>query len=58
MSETQCQRLNVRVGFTNLVMCLCYTLDLGVQFDISVRWDSGFVVFSFPSLDCRKAFSE
>jgi len=58
MSETHCQRLNVRVGFTNLVTRLCDTLHLGVQFDIRVRRDSGFVVFSFPSLDCCKAFSE
>jgi hypothetical protein len=58
MSETQCQRLNVKVGFTNLVTRLCYISHLGVQFDIGVRRDSGFVVFSFPSLDCCKAFSE
>jgi len=58
MSETQCQRLNVRVGFANLVTRLCFTSHLGVQFDIGVRRDSGFVVFSFPSLDCCKAFSE
>jgi len=36
MSETQCQRLNVRVGLTNLVTRLCYTSHLGVQFDIGV----------------------
>jgi hypothetical protein len=55
MAETQCQRLNVRVGFTNLVMRLCYTSHLGVQFDNVVRRDSGFVMFSFPSLDCCKS---
>jgi hypothetical protein len=58
MSETQCQRFNVRVGFTNQVMHLCYTLHLGVQFEIGVQMDSGFVVFSFTSLHCCKAFSE
>ena len=31
-SETQCQRLNVRVGFTNLVTRLCYASHLRVQF--------------------------
>jgi len=58
MSETQCQRLNVRVGFTNLVTRHCCTSHLGVQFDIGVRGDTGFVVFSLPCLDCCKAFSE
>jgi hypothetical protein len=58
MSETQCQRVNVKVGFTNLVMRLYYTSHLGVQLDIGVRRDSRFVVFSFPTLDCSKAFSE
>jgi len=55
MSETQCQRLNVRVGFTNLVIHLCYTSHFHVQCDIGVRRDSGFVVFSFPSLDCCRS---
>jgi len=58
MSEPQCHGGNVRVGFTNLVTCLWYTSHRGVQFDIGVRMDSGFVVFSFPSLDCCKAFRE
>jgi len=58
MSETQCQRLNVRVGFTTLVTCHCYTSHLGVQFDIGVRRDSGFLMFSFPSLDHCNTFSE
>ena len=58
MSETQYQRLNVRVGYINLVTHLCYASRLGVQFDIDVRRDSGFVVLSFPFLDCCKAFSE
>jgi len=57
MSETQCQRLDVRVGFTNLVTRLCYTSHLGVQSDIGIRRDSRFVIFSFPFLDCCKAFS-
>jgi len=58
LSETQCQRLNVRVGLTNLVTSLGSTSHLGVQFDIGVRRKSGFVVFSFPSMDRRKAFRE
>jgi hypothetical protein len=58
MSEIQCQRFNVRVGFTDLVTCLCYALHLGVQCDISVQRDSGFVVLSFPFLNHCKAFSE
>jgi hypothetical protein len=58
ISETQSQRLIVRVEFTNLVTCLCYTSHLSVQFDVGVRRDSGFVVFGFPSLDYCKAFSE
>jgi hypothetical protein len=58
VSETQCQRLNVRVGFTNLVRRLYCTFHLGVQFDIGERRDSGFVVLSFPFLDCCKAFRE
>jgi hypothetical protein len=72
MSETQCQRLNVRdpipvtqcqwpnvrVWFTNLVSHVCYTSRLCVQLGIGVRLESGFVMFSFPSLDCCKALSE
>ena len=58
MSETHCQRLNIAVGFTNLVMGLCNALQLGVRFDIGVRRDRGFVMLSFPFLDCCKAFSE
>jgi len=58
MAETQCQRLHVRAGFDNLVTCLCFTSQLSIQFDIHVHRDSSFTVFSFPSLDCCKAFSE
>jgi len=58
MSETQCQRLNVRVGITNLVTHLSYASHLGVQFEIGLLRDSGFVVLGFPFLDCCKAFSE
>jgi len=36
MSETECQRLNVRVGFTDLVTRLGNTSHLSVQFDVGV----------------------
>lgn len=58
MTETQRQRLNVRVSFTKLVRNLCYTCHLGIQCNIDGGWATGFVVFSFPSLNSCKAFSE
>jgi len=57
MSET-CQRLNVRVGMTNLVTHLCYASHLGVPHLIGVQRETQFVVLNFPFLDCWNAFSE
>jgi hypothetical protein len=58
ISETQCQRLNVRVGFTNWVTSVCYASHQGVQFHIAVPRGSRFVMLSFPFLDCFEAFRQ
>jgi len=58
MSETQFQKHNVRVRFSNLVTHLCNSLHLVVQFDSGVQRYSGFVVLSFPFLGCNISFSE
>ena len=67
MSLTKCQRPNVRdsmsesecqVRFTKLGMHVGYTAHLGIHFDTGIPNVSVFVMFSFPSLICCKAFSE